>query len=224
MGFGNAKAERPYTKTIKWRSSESRFEYYDGENNQTIEIESFIPLEEMASVSGYHDGQKQGIWSNEVLDLRNDLEVRAGNSVVVTGPWKNIKTEVAGMGGKFTNVVIALMPDGEIVRFLFAGSGCSGWIGKKFNPMQKQCGVSFDGSHEEKTGRVTYNVPDFSPKRLNDEETIKAMESWKLVDSWLNDKGIDRAEMNQDVEHDHNQDDPNADANAAFQQAEEVPF
>ena len=225
MGFGNAKAERPYTKTIKWKSGNDAFEYYDGENNVAIEIESFTVLEELVSVSGYSQNAKQGIWSNEVLSLDDDLHVKVGNDVVCSGKWKDIKTEVAGKGGKFTNVVIALLPDGEVVRLLFAGAGCSGWIGKKFNPMSLQCGVTFAGSYEDKNGSVTFNVPEFGKKPLSAEETEAAMEAWKSVDAWLKDRGQQRPDE-QDQSHGYDESIQPEPANNAFAEAAQAdnPF
>lgn len=230
MGFGNAKAERPYTRTIKWKSGDDQFETYnaDTKKNEPVEIDWFTVLEELTSVSGYNENSNKGIWSNEVLELGQKIEVRVGNDIVTSGSWKEIKAEVTAMGGKFTNVVIALLPSGEIIRILLAGSGCTGWIGKKFSPMSLQCGVKFNGSQEGKKGNVTYNIPTFVKRELSSEETESAMDAWKTVEAWLKDRGQERTEEH-DQSHgydEHDQGEP-SDANAAFQEAgmtEDPPF
>lgn len=222
MGFGNAAPERPYSRTINWKSSLCEFQEYDKDtsSNKKVDIDRFVVLEEMTSVSGYSQKANKGIWSNEVLDLKHEkLQVRIGNEIEYEGYWSEIKDAVNGAGGKFTNVVIALLPSNEIVRFLFSGAACSGWIGKRFNPMARQCGVKFAGTTEEQTGSIKYNVPTFEPIELTEDQKKVAIKKWEELDAWLG----QRNEHNQETSHDeHAQAAPEPEAKAPY--SDEVPF
>ena len=204
MSFAKPKAERPFTKTIKWKGSDGgRFEFYDGDTNQPIEIDTFIVLEELYSISGYNSDKKMGVWSNEVSHLKRErLEVKMGNDVITAGIYKEIKAKVKEIGGKFTFAIYALIGD-EMVRILLAGSGCSGWLEKGFNPMSKQCGVKFSGREHGKNGSVEFSSPVFVPHELSREEHDQAIEACGVLETWLNSLGKEDPEINQDTnEHD----------------------
>ena len=204
MSFAKPKAEKPFTKTIKWKGSDGgRFEFYDGETNQPIEIETFIVLEELYSISGYNEEKKMGVWSNEVEHLkRNKMDVRLGSDIVASGLYGDIKGKIKDLGGGFTFAIYALI-DGQMVRFLLAGSGRRGWFEKAFSPIQKQCGVKYVGSTEDQNGAVKFNVPKFEPHELTREEHDQAVEACGVLETWLNSLGKEDPEINQDTdEHD----------------------
>ena len=171
MSFSKPKPQKPFNKTIKWKGSDGgSFVYYDGQNNIEIEIDEFIVLDELFSISGWNDDKNKGVWSNEVSDLkREEMAVRIGNDVSVKGVYGDVKDKVKSIGGKFTNVVYALIGE-ELVRILFSGSGCSGWIGKEFNPASERCGVKFSGAEEGKKGAVVFFTPLFERVELADKQ------------------------------------------------------
>ena len=89
MSFSKPKPQKPFNKTIKWKGSDGgSFVYYDGQNNIEIEIDEFIVLDELFSISGWNDDKNKGVWSNEVSDLkREEMAVRIGNDVSVKGVY-----------------------------------------------------------------------------------------------------------------------------------------
>ena len=85
MSFSKPKPQKPFNKTIKWKGSDGgSFVYYDGQNNIEIEIDEFIVLDELFSISGWNDDKNKGVWSNEVSDLkREEMAVRIGNDCLL---------------------------------------------------------------------------------------------------------------------------------------------
>jgi hypothetical protein len=201
MSFAKPKQERPYEKTIQWKGGDGIFSYWNGTENVTIEVDKIIVLEELYSISGYSEKDNKGIWSNEVLNLRTEkMTVKVGNTIVAEGTYREVKDKVKSMGGKFTVVPIALIGD-EMVRFLFSGSGCSGWIDKGFNPMSKQCGVLYSGKVEGKKGNTKFFTPTFEPVALTDVEKSAAVAACGVLESWLDSRNVEHLdeEINQDT-------------------------
>ena len=199
MSFNTPKIERPYAKTYEYKGTagNGHFRYYDGTKNHTLpaaDLAPFVVLEEMKSISGFCEEKNRGIWSNEVLNLQTEpFKVRVDKVIICEGIYGDIKDTIKANGGKFTCVVFALIK-GEIVRLLFAGSGCGGWIDKGFDPMAKQCGVKLTGTQSGKKGQTSFETPLFEPVTLNAEQIAEAIKQCDLLTAWLDSKQTETAD------------------------------
>jgi hypothetical protein len=124
--------ESPVKETLSWKSSEAAFIYWNKDAEEEVKVESFqlLLLLQMSSISGYNEKDKVRIWSNEVSKTTSEkLDVRKGNSIVLSGLYKDIKSQLPD-GAKFTKAcyfygsINGGTPD--IYRVLFSGSSFGG--------------------------------------------------------------------------------------------------
>ena len=170
MSFSNPNQTNPATKFIIFKGDKGVFQYFDkeaGEKGENIELKMplyFIVLDELSTIKGFNDETQSGVYSNEVHNLSNEkLNVRTfkgGRSV--TGIYKDIKADIAALGGKFCKSVYALLvtsEGNEIVNFQFSGASFSAWLDCRINTNQYCVGVV--GVSDEKKGVIKYKKPIF---------------------------------------------------------------
>ena len=235
--LSDTRIESPVTKTIKYKGKEGIFVFWDSDAKEEfqIEINHFIPLAVRTMVTGYSKQAKKGIWSNEVNAMDETLDVTIGGNPETSGTWKEIKYEMKAKGGKFTPVVYALWDD-EIIRLLFAGACCGPWIeiSKEARRSDKP-GVVIAGFSDEVSGEVHFKVPIFKLNSVLPETFEKAVKAKEELDQFFVDyarakaaKSTD-AELNQEIEVDEHNQDPEeanaAEANQAYPEGhDEIPF
>lgn len=176
-------SKNPAQKFIKYKSSKG-FIYYDKDAKTDVSIPTpfhIIPLDTLATITGWHDASSSGIYSNEVHSTNNEnLNVKSfkgGN--IVSGKYSDIKNSL--QGGKFTSSVYAAMiinggEDLELVNIHFSGGALSPLI---------EAGIKPDGSIVEvdinpvQAGKaIKYNVPMFKIHKGRENLTEKA----KVID------------------------------------------
>ena len=78
-------APNPAARWYEWNGETGTVRYYDKEAKKNIDVPlpfTFLLLDELACVKGWHDPSQSGIYSNEVRDTTKDkLLVKAFNSV-----------------------------------------------------------------------------------------------------------------------------------------------
>lgn len=227
MSFSKPKAQKPYSKVIKWKGSDGgSFVYWDGENEVPVDFDEFIVLEEMSMITGWNNTEKKNVWSNEVLDLSSqEMKVRLGDNVFATGLYSDIKEAIQAKKGKFTIVLYALYRD-EIVRVLLAGSGCGGYIDKGFNPMSKQCGVKWIGSVEGQSGTVTFWSPTFAELPLSSSQMDAAVKACDVVEAWVasGSQSTDQPENDDEEEQADPADDYKVGTSEGAYDEQDIPF
>jgi len=163
-GDGN-KLARPTNKYIKFKSG--KFQYWSKEDEKNIEVPlpiTFIVLDELATVVGWHDESQSAIYSNEVHSTNfEELNVKAfKGGDLAKGLYSNIKDTIKAKGGRYAKSVYAMI-DGELVNLQFAGASLSAWIGKEAK------GVAYKVTKldEGKKGATTYKIPVFEDATLD---------------------------------------------------------
>lgn len=200
MGRTSLLVENPAKFTLKWKNEkfeknpktkqlekvrDTGWYYWDKELNDGKGGEVLVPmpvtfmwLESASSFTGYNEATNSSIYSNEVLDLKNDtMTVRMGKDIIAEGTYAEVKDKVAAKGGKFCIPVYALM-DGEVVRFLMTGASLS-WI--NFNNRIKNnthAIVCYD-TKQEKKGSNEYEVPVFKYLPAEEEDKKLADEAYE---------------------------------------------
>jgi len=172
------KPTNPATKFIKFKNG--KFSYYDKDKKEEIEMElpiKFMVIDELATITGWHDESQSAIYSNEVHStVREDLTVRAfkGGELAI-GKYKNIKPQINNNGGKYTKSVYALDLDTrEIVNFHFSGAVLSAWINKEI--IITDNAVVIEKTEDHKKGVVKYKTPVFAAMAIDKEIFNKAIE------------------------------------------------
>lgn len=207
----------PSTRWFEWNGEQGTITYYDKDAKQTVGVSlpfTFILLDELAGVRGWHDASQSGIYSNEVKDTRQDvLVVRAfKGGTLVEGIYRDIKDRVNSLGGSFsTNCYLAFKNDsGElhIGALRFKGAALAAWMEfhKEHRSEFYTKSVKIDGFTEGKKGSVIYRVPKFVMTDTSPETIALAVELDKTLQTFL--KGYlssnkkDQAEVISQSQHD----------------------
>lgn len=160
----------PSARWFQWSGEKGIVQYYDKEREETIEVGSdftFMLLDQLASVRGWHDPSDSGIYSNEVKDTRQDVLVVKSfkGGPIAEGLYKAIKDRVNAEGGRFVaSCYVAFKDDdGElkIGNIGFKGAALKEWMeftGQHRSDIYKKA-IRINGYTEGKKGRVIFRVP-----------------------------------------------------------------
>jgi len=174
----------PSTRWLEWNGEHGTISYYDKDAKQNIPVQlpfTFILLDELGSVRGWHDASQSGIYSNEVKDTRQDaLIVKAfKGGTLAEGVYRDIKDRVNSLGGSFnTNCYIAFKNENgdlHIGAIRFKGAALAGWM--EFRKQHRSDfyskAIKIDGFLEGKKGKVVYRIPQFAMTQISP-QTIEA--------------------------------------------------
>lgn len=190
MSLSKPRLISPCSRTIEFKGDTGTFQYYDKSTETNVEVPlpfSFIFMDELNGVTGFSDANKQGIYSNEVHNLTTQiLSVGIYKSPFkIIGKYKDIKGEIAKIGGKFMKSVYIFLPDSnEIVKLNLKGAAFSGWLEKKFNPEQSP-GIVVRDCRKAVKGRVTYFIPIFQTEPVELEVLELAVSRDKELQDYL---------------------------------------
>lgn len=188
-------APNPATKFFEWNGEEGAVRYYDKADKKTINLPmpfTFLLLDELASVRGWHEPSKSGIYSNEVKDTRTDVFVVKSfkGGTLAEGFYKDIKDRVNTIGGRFTSNCYIGFKNGaglEIGSLRFKGAALGAWM--EFRKANRNhlfdSAIAITGATSGKKGRITYQMPVFELKTISPESNSKAVELDKLFQAWL---------------------------------------
>lgn len=186
----------PAERWFEWNGENGTVRYYDKDAKRKVDLGhdfGFVLLDELASVRGWHEASKSGIYSNEVRDTReNILIVKAfKGGTLVEGLYKDIKDRVNTVGGQFNaNCYIAFKDgDGSLTMgsLRFKGAALGAWM--EFRKAHRHelyaKGVRIVGAVEGKKGRITYFVPTFKVVDLTPESNAAAVALDKQLQEYL---------------------------------------
>lgn len=168
----------PATRRFEWNGEKGTVRYYDKEAKQNVEVGSdftFILLDQLGSVGGWHDASDSGIYSNEVKDTRQEaLVVKAfKGGVLAEGIYRDIKDRVNASGGQFVAKCYVAFKNGggalSIGTLALKGAALHGWtefVKANRADVYKKA-VRIKGFTEGKKGRITFRVPALSLKDID---------------------------------------------------------
>lgn len=187
----------PATRWFEWSGSEGSIRYYDkaAKENVTIEIPfTFMLLDQLATVKGWHDPSESGIFANEVKDTRDGaLVVKAFKTgVLAEGFYKDIKDRVIALGGHYVaNCYIAYKVDDTgklaIGSLQFKGSALGAWMEftKENRSDLYEKAIRIDGFKDGKKGKVSFRTPTFGLLGISDDANAQAIELDKTLQEYL---------------------------------------
>lgn len=176
--------------------------YYDKESSSTVEVGekfSFLLLDELAAVKGWHDASDSGIYSNEVRDTRQDVLVVKSfkGGELAAGLYAQIRDRVGNFGGHFHSSCYIAYKDGDqykLGNIGFKGAALMAWMefkkkaGRKDGrPAYYVDAIRINGYEEGTKGRVVYRVPKFSLAPASAEANEQAITLDKELQSFLSD-------------------------------------
>lgn len=164
--------QNPATRWFEWNGEKGCVRYYHKDAKENVDVAlpfTFLLLDQLASVRGWHEASKSGIYSNEVKDTTKDvLVVKAfKGGTLAEGLYKDIKLQVNNQGGSYTaNCYIAYKDADDQLKIgaiRFKGAALGGWMEftKDHRGDLYKGAIKIDGYTEGKKGRVVFRVPTF---------------------------------------------------------------
>ena len=185
----------PCLRWIEWDGSNGEFRYYDKDQKKNVSLGdslTFILLDQLATIKGWHDASESGIFSNEVRDIKQDvLVVKAFKGGTLSeGPYKQIRDRIIAHGGHFTaNLYIALKVGDNlgIASIQFKGAALSAWMefSKENRAELYKKAVRCKGFEEGKKGKIIFRTPVFGLVDVTPETDAKAIECDKVLQEFL---------------------------------------
>lgn len=186
----------PATRWFEWDGSAGNVRYYDKVKKENVvmpEKFTFMLLDQLATVKGWHDASESGIFANEVKDTRAEpLVVKAFHGgTIAEGFYKAIRDKVVAAGGHFVaNCYIAYRDDNDemqIGSIQFKGAALSAWMEfAKDNrgDLYKQA-IRITGTKEGKKGNIKFQTPTFALHPISEEANESATELDRQLQEYL---------------------------------------
>jgi hypothetical protein len=190
-------SRNPATRWFEWSGgSDGGFvRWYDKDAKTQVKAPlpfTFLLLDELSTVKGWHDPSESGIYANEVRDTRQDvLVVRSfKGGELASGIYKSIKDRVTAQGGHYcASLYIAYKDtDGlQIGNLSLKGAATSAWMEfKKSAPTRKDANgksvrayfidaVKIAEFEQLKKGATVYRVPKFSLQQVSEDSNRQAV-------------------------------------------------
>jgi hypothetical protein len=182
---GNA---NPCKYFINWKNGS--FVYYDKEAGKNVDLGdkiTFLVLDQLTTIKGWHDVSNSGIWSNEVRDTRTEtMNVKAfKGGELVSGLYSDIKDKVDGLGGRYVrSLYVAMKVNGdtlELANLQLMGATYVEWRAFHINNRKEiyDAAVQVTGSDARKKGANKFKVPVFALKKVSEDtnETAKSLDT-----------------------------------------------
>lgn len=177
----------PAIRWFEWNGEHGVVRYYDKDIKKTVDVGSdftFILLDQLGSVRGWHEASTSAIYSNEVKDTRQEvLIVKAfkAKAPLAEGLYRDIKDRVNTLGGQFNaNCYIGFKNgDGLAIGSLrFKGAALGAWMefSKAHRSDLYQQAIRIHGYTEGKKGRIVYRMPKLEVQELSRETHAVATE------------------------------------------------
>jgi hypothetical protein len=185
-------SSNPAKRYLEWDSNAGGFKFYDKEKGQNVPVKSpfkFVVLKTLHTVKGWHGKSESGIYSNEVTDMNQILNVKSfKGGHLVSGLYRDIKDKL--QGGVYFKSIYVMLADGSVANIALKGASCAAWgdFTKKTANRLPDEWVAVMGASEQRNGSVKYTVPTFEFKgSLKAEEGQMADEAYDSLKGYLND-------------------------------------
>ena len=173
----------PSTRWFEWAggSDGGYVRWYNKDTKEQVKADpfTFLLLDELSTVKGWHESSESGIYANEVRDTRQDaLVVRAfKGGELASGTYAQIRDRIVAVGGHYVaSLYIAYKDDGDglkIGNLALKGAAAGAWMDFKRNAQTKAGpsgktraylvdAVKIASYEQKKKGGTVYRVPVFT--------------------------------------------------------------
>ena len=199
----------PATRWFTWAAGgeQGYVEWYDKDAKQNVRVDgpfTFLLLDELSTVKGWHEASESGIYANEVRDLRSDALVVKSfkGGELATGLYTSIRDSIVAKGGHYHGSVYIAYKDGDTLKlgnFGLKGAALSAWMEfKKQAPSKKNGGgksvkayfvdaVTITGFVDGKKGGTKFRTPVFALKPVGEDTNAKAIAIDAELQAFLSD-------------------------------------
>jgi hypothetical protein len=188
-------APNPAVRWFEWNGENGSVRYYDKDAKKNVEVGAdftFLLLDQLGSVRGWHDASDSGIYSNEVKDTRQEVLVVKSfkGGTLAEGVYKDIKDRVNSQGGQFVaNLYIAFKEDGELAigSLRLKGAALGSWMEfcKTHRADLFKKAIRINGYTEGKKGKVVYRMPILGLLDISAESDKAATGLDAVLQEWL---------------------------------------
>lgn len=190
-------ARNPSTRWFEWAGGDDGgfVRWYDREAKAHVRVDgpfTFLLLDELSTVKGWHEPSESSIYANEVRDLRQEaLVVRSfKGGELASGLYADIKDRIVAKGGHYHASIYVAYKEGEelkIGNLGLKGAALGAWMDFKKNaPTKKDANgkaikafyvdaVTIHEFEQAKKGGTVYRVPKFALKPVGDSTNQQAM-------------------------------------------------
>lgn len=187
----------PATRWFEWAGGNDGgfVRWYDKDTKETVKVSlpfTFLLLDELSTVKGWHDPSESGIYANEVRDTRQDvLVVRSfKGGELASGIYKSIRDRVTAQGGHYCASLYLAYKEGDELRIgnlTLKGAASSAWMDFKRAATTKKDSsgrtlrayfvdaVKITEYQQLKKGSTVYRVPKFSLQPVGEETNRQAL-------------------------------------------------
>lgn len=187
--------QNPCNLWLTWKGDVGGLRYYDKEKEENVDFDNpctFIWLDQLYGVTGWHEPSESGIYSNEVYRLeREEIHVRSFEGVdIARGIYSEIRDKIKSAGARFmANNYVAVKVDGKLTlaSIKLRGAAFAEW-NDFFKANRKQItqqAVVMSVGETKKKGGTKYVVPSFSLREISEETNAEALELNKTLDEYL---------------------------------------
>lgn len=188
----------PSTRWFEWDGAHGAVRYYDKATKKNISLGhdfTFLLLEELSAIVGFHERSKSNIRSNEVRDTRAEVfivKADKGKIAIATGHYAGIRDKVIAAGGSYSASLYLgykAVSGGplEIGNMRLKGAALSVWMEfckTNRDQLYKQA-VRINGFTEGKKGNITFRTPKFEIKGISQQTEAEAIACSTRFDEYL---------------------------------------
>jgi hypothetical protein len=187
----------PATRWFTWAAGgdQGYVEWYDKDAKVNRKVDgafTFLLLDELSTVKGWHEPSESGIYANEVRDLRQEtLIVRSfKGGELASGIYANIRDKIIANGGHYHGSLYIGYKEGDALKLGnlgLKGAALSAWMEfKKAAPSKKDASgkslkayfvdaVIITGFADGKKGGTKFRTPVFALKAVGEATNQQAL-------------------------------------------------
>lgn len=183
----NEGTRNPSTRWFEWAGGADGgfIRWYNKDTKENVKVEgvfTFLLLDQLSTVKGWHEASESSIYANEVRDTRQEaLVVRSfKGGELASGIYANIRDRIVAQGGHYHASLYLAYKEGDelkIGNLGLKGAASGAWMefkktaGKKINTDA----VKIAGFDQLKKGGTTYRVPKFALVPTTPETNAQAL-------------------------------------------------
>ena len=200
----------PSTRWFEWAggSEGGYIRWYEKESKEYMKVPNFtfLLLDELSTVKGWHEASESGIYANEVRDTRQDVLVVKSfkGGELASGIYSDIRDRIIALGGHYSASIYIAYKEGDAYRIgnlQLKGAASGAWMEfKKSAPTKKNAdgknlrayfvdAIKVVDFEQAKKGGTIYRIPKFafveSSQAANHQASALDTELQAYLDAYL---------------------------------------
>lgn len=194
MSFSNPDLTNPAKHFFQWKGGEGKLQFYDKEKKVNISVPlpfEFIPIDQLATITGYSKQAQNGYYSNEVRNsAKEEFNVKIKGQTVFAGLYKNEQgVPQVPKGANYTASIYIVHKNraGEYItgNLKANGSALSAWIEFSKNNIVGNGKVLMTKGEKQTSPVGDFYAPEFKYESLSEEDYAAANNADKELQIYL---------------------------------------